>query len=132
VARADAGGFTLVEVVLALFLIAVGVIATAPLFVYASRQNASGKDLGTAGAAAVRRMELLRSLDYDTLAPGGDLMGNVAGYFDLSDPEVRVRWTVAANPNPPAGTKVVTVRAEAIGPALGAPKDVTLITIRGG
>jgi hypothetical protein len=130
--RLAADGFTLIEVVLALFFIAIGVIATAPLFVFASRQNASGKELGTVGAAAVRRMELLRGLDYLALAPGGSLTGDVSGYFDASDPEVRVRWTIAANPNPPAGTKLLTVRAVANGPALGAPKDVTLVTLRGG
>ena len=50
--RSDANGFTLIEVVMALFLIAVGVIATAPLFVYAAQQNASGGDFGHVGAAA--------------------------------------------------------------------------------
>jgi Tfp pilus assembly protein PilV len=124
-------GFTLIEVVLALFFIAIGVIATAPLFVYASKQNASGKDLGTVGAAAVRRMEILRSTDYGDLDPGGDLDSDVAGYFDAADPDVLVRWTVIANPNPPAGTKVVTVRAIAAGSAIRRSKDATLVTIRG-
>ena len=126
----SSSGFTLIEVVLALFFIAIGVIATAPLFVYASKQNASGKDLGTVGAAAVRRMEILRSTDFGNLDPGGDLESNVAGYFDAADPEVLVRWTVIANPNPPAGTRVVTVRAMAAG-SIRRAKDATLVTIRG-
>jgi len=130
-ARTD-GGFTLLEVVLGLFFIAIGVIATAPLFVLASKQTASGKDLGTAGAAAVRRMELLRGLDYGVLAPGGDLFSDVADHYDLSDPQVQVRWSIALNPAPPANTKIVTVRAVAVGPALGEPKTATLVTIRGG
>ena len=37
---AKAKGFTLIEVVLALFILAVGVIATAPLFIYAVKENA--------------------------------------------------------------------------------------------
>ena len=51
--RDESRGFTLMEVVIALFLIAVGVIATAPLFVYAMQENAGGGDMGTVGAAAV-------------------------------------------------------------------------------
>ncbi len=128
--RAHAG-FTLIEVVLAMFLISVGLIATAPLFVLAARQNTVGQKLGSAGAAAVRRMELLRAAPYASLAVGGNLAGNVGGYFDASDPEVLVRWTVATNPNPPAATKVVTVRAIAVGPSLGRGKDALLITVRG-
>ena len=85
------GGFTLVEVVVALLLLAVGVIATAPLFVYAARENAVGGDLGSVGALAVRQMELLRVSSYEALIPGGDLNSDVTGYFDASTPGFLVR-----------------------------------------
>ena len=55
-------GFTLLEVVFGLLLIAIGVIATAPLFIYATQENAAGGDLGNVGAAAERQI-LLTALE---------------------------------------------------------------------
>ena len=124
-------GFTLVEVVLALFILAVGVIATAPLFVYAARENAVGGDLGAVGDLAVGQMELLRGTDYVILTNGGDLNSNVDGYHDVSRPGFVVRWVVADNPNPPTSTKTITVRAIADRQVIGRKKEVTLIAVRG-
>ena len=126
-----AAGFTLLEVVIALFLIAVGVTATAPLFVYASQENAAGGDMGEVGSTAARQMERLRAEEFGLLANGGSLTADVAGFFDDSHPDVRVRWTIVDNPNPPAGTKVLTVRALALGNPIGRPKEVTLVAVRG-
>ena len=130
--RDDARGFTLLEVVIALFLIAIGVIATAPLFVFASQENAAGGDMGTIGAAAVRQMETLRATPYAALTDGGSLTGDVSGYSITTDPEVHLRWTIAVNPNPPAPTKFITVRATAVGKSIGKRKSVTMVTVRGG
>ena len=124
-------GFTLVEVVLALFILAVGIIATAPLFVYAAQENAVGGDLGEVGDLAVLHMELLRATDYVLLTNGGDLNSNVAGYHDLSRPGFAVRWVIADNPNPPASTKTITVRAISDRQIVGRQKEVTLIGVRG-
>ena len=123
-------GFTLVEVVLALFILSVGVIATAPLFVFAAQENAVGGDLGEVGDLAVRQMELLRATDFVLLPNGGDLNSNVNGYSDLSRPGFVVRWVVADNPNPPATTKTITVRAIADRQVIGRQKEVTLIAVR--
>ena len=123
-------GFTLVEVVLALFILAVGIIATAPLFVYAARENAVGGDLGEVGDLAVRQMELLRATDYPLLPNGGDLDSNVDGYHDLTRTGFAVRWVIADNPNPPATTKTITVRAIADRQVIGRQKEVTLIAVR--
>jgi type II secretory pathway pseudopilin PulG len=124
-------GFTLIEVILAMFFIAIAVIATAPLFVYAARENAAGGDLGVTGAAAEQRMELLRRTGYAALALGGDLDSDVNGYFDATDPRYVVRWEIADNPNPPVGTKLVSVRVLALGTEVGGAKEVTLVTVRG-
>jgi prepilin-type N-terminal cleavage/methylation domain-containing protein len=130
--RRNASGFTLMEVVIALFLIAVGVIATAPLFVYALQENAGGGDMGTVGAAAVTRMETLRAAAFGTLPAGGSLTSDVNGYSDFSVPEVVVRWTIADNPNPAIPSKTITVEAIAIGESIGRRKSVTMVTVRGG
>ncbi|MDH3628169.1 MAG: prepilin-type N-terminal cleavage/methylation domain-containing protein [Acidobacteriota bacterium] len=124
-------GFSLVEVLVALFLIGIGVLAAAPMFVYAIQGNAVGADFGRAGALAVERMEILRSQDYTIHVAGGSLSTNVTGYFDSSDPEYIVRWAVRDNITP-VGTKTIVVRATAVGRRVGRNKQVQLATVRGG
>ena len=123
-------GFSLVEVLVALFLIGIGVLAAAPMFIYAIQGNAVGADFGSAGALAVERMEILRARNYSTHLAGGSLTTNSTGYFDTGDPDYIVRWTIANNGSP-AGTKTITVRATALGRKVGRNKQVTLTTIRG-
>jgi type II secretory pathway pseudopilin PulG len=125
-------GFTVVETLVALLLTAVGVLAVAPLFLYAMDENVVGSQYGTLGAAAVDRMELLRELPFfdPQLAAGGSLTGDSAGYFDASDPDLVVRWQIVNNASPD-GTKTVTVRAVARTTAVGAKKLVTMTTVRG-
>lgn len=127
---ACSSGFTLVEVLVALFILGVGVLAVAPMFVYAMRCGAVGADLGSVGAIAVERMERLRAEDYLDLAAGGSLAADVAGYSDLTDPDFVVRWRIQDNVTPPA-TKTLSVRVTANRRVLGLPKSVTLTTLRG-
>jgi prepilin-type N-terminal cleavage/methylation domain-containing protein len=132
--KQGSSGFTLVEVLLALFLIAIGVLAAAPMFVYAMKGNAAGADFGSAGAIAVERMEVLRSTRYTDLDAGGDLNSDatVAGvdYFDNSNPEFTVRWLIVDNVAP-ADTKTITVEVTALRQVVGQRKGVTLTTLRG-
>jgi len=125
-----ARGFSLLEVLVALFLIALGVLAAAPMFVYAMQGNAAGADFGSVGAIAVERMELLRSLDFGALPAGGSLTTSTSGYSDSSDPEFIVRWRITDNATPPT-VKVVTVRAIAVRQVVGQRKEITLTTLRG-
>ncbi|MCH7779288.1 MAG: hypothetical protein IH848_00450 [Acidobacteria bacterium] len=45
---------------MSLFLIGLGVLAAAPMFMYAIQGNAVGAEKGAAGALAVEQMEILR------------------------------------------------------------------------
>jgi len=128
--RRDANGFTLVETLMALLLISIGVLAAAPMFMYAMQGNASGADFGAAGAMAVERMELLRSANYAALPSGGSVDANVNGYFDDADPGYTVRWRIVTNAAP-VGTKTITVRTIATRQVVGLQKSVTLTTMRG-
>jgi len=65
--RTREAGFTLVEVLVALFLLALGLLAVAPMFVYATRVAAASADLGTVDARAVHRLEVLRATDFSAL-----------------------------------------------------------------
>ena len=122
-------GFTLLEVLIAVFLIGIGVLAAAPMFVYAMQGNATGADFGSVGAVAVEQMELLRADSYSNLAAGGSLTANTTGYFDNADPDVLVRWQITDNASP-VGTKTITVRAIANRQVVGLQKDVELTTVR--
>ena len=123
-------GFTLVEVLLAMALMFAGIMAAAPLFVFAMKETAAGADLGLVGAAAVDRMELLRSGDFYSLAAGGSLTSDVSGDSDTSSARFTVRWQIADNATP-ATVKTISVRAVASRQAMGPAKEVTLTTLRG-
>jgi len=127
-ARATAG-FTLVEVLLALALLFVGVVAAAPMFIFAMKETAAGADLGTVGAAAVDRMELLRSTDFTSLTAGGSLTSGVSGYSDTSNAKYTVLWQIVDN-GTPATEKTISVRAVAARQVIGNAKDVTLTSLR--
>jgi type II secretory pathway pseudopilin PulG len=124
------GGFSLVEVLLAMALMFVGLMAAAPLFVCAMKETAAGADLGTVGAAAVDRMELLRANDFYSLAAGGSLSSDVSGYSDTSSSQYTVRWVIADNATP-ATMKTISVRAVASRQSIGLAKEVTLVGLRG-
>lgn len=130
--REHEAGATLVEMLVALMLLAVGLLATAPLFVHALRENAGISDTTGAGAIAVERMEQLRQADYESaeLTVGGSLTADAADHFDNSNPDYRVRWVVTAHASV-ARTKLVTVRAIARQVSIGQVKQVTLTGIRG-
>ena len=129
-------GTTLVELLVALFLISLGLLAVAPMFVFAVQGNAIGADLNQACARAAARMELLRSLDFKApeLELGGSLDSDKTDhgqpYFDQSDPDYLLRWRVAKHATL-ADTKELSVRTIARNPSVGRPKQVTLVTIRG-
>ncbi|HEU4402961.1 MAG TPA: hypothetical protein VFT43_12730 [Candidatus Polarisedimenticolia bacterium] len=127
-ARRD-GGFSLVEVLLALLLIWFGLMAAAPMFISALKETASGADIGSVDAAAVDRMELLRGQDFYSLSAGGNLTSSVTGFSDASNSTCTVRWLITDNASP-ATVKTISVRAVATRTAIGLAKEVTLTSLR--
>jgi Tfp pilus assembly protein PilV len=122
-------GFSLVEVLLALGLLFVGIVAAAPMFIFAMKETAAGADMGSVGAAAVDRMELLRASDFYTLVAGGSLSSNVGGFSDTSSSRYTVRWQIVDNGSP-ATMKTISVRAFAARQAMGNAKEVALSALR--
>jgi prepilin-type N-terminal cleavage/methylation domain-containing protein len=97
----DRGGFTLIEVMVALIILTVGVLGLAGTTVWVVRQSTLA-ELTTERAAAVQAVvEQLRASDYTTLVDGSDSVGR----FDVS-------WTVASANR----SKLVTVVT--VGPGL--------------
>jgi Tfp pilus assembly protein PilV len=122
-------GFTLGEVVTALFVVGMGILALAPLFVQGAQVTASSDDLSAVSAAAVERLEVLRATGFNSLTAGGSLTSNTTGFFDTSDPEVIVRWTITNNAAPPT-LRTITVRALSTESPMGQPKSVELTVMR--
>jgi len=125
----QAGGFTLIEVLIALFLMGLALLAAAPMFVSAVKVTASGADYGSVGARAVDWMEDWRRPDWFGLPAGGSLTTNVPGYYDLTQPPFTVRWTIVDNATP-ATLKTITCRVIATRTSIGLQKEITLVTLR--
>ena len=95
------GGFTMVEVIVALIILTVGVLGLASTTIYVVRQTTMA-ELATERSAALQTVvERLRASDYDALASGSDSVGR----FD-------VEWRVATGNR----SKLVTVVT--IGPGM--------------
>ena len=126
-------GFTLLEILIAVSLLAVVILAVAPMFMMAAERSAAGADMGLVGALAVDTMETLRAAPMGALAAGGSLVTDTTvgatPYFDASEPGYIVRWQVTDNATP-VGGKRLTVRALALRQVSGLPKEVTLSALR--
>ncbi len=127
--RHQSGGFSLVEILVAMFLLSMILLAVAPLFILAGRSTSSAGEIGNASAAAVQRMEQLDLVAFDTLTQGGSLTANQVGFFDSSNPEFLVRWRVTNNATPPT-LKTVEVRVVAQNVPTGLPKEVRVVSLR--
>jgi Tfp pilus assembly protein PilV len=127
--RPGAAGFSLAEVLVALSLMWIALMAAAPLFITALKETASGADIGSVGAAAVDRMELLRGTDFYSLAAGGSVASNVSGFSDTANPVWTVRWQITDNATP-ATLKTISVRAIATRQVIGLQKEITLNSVR--
>ena len=128
--RTDSG-FTLLEVLVALTLLLVGLLAVAPMFVYAAKAGDASGHMGSAGAAAVLRMEQLRINDFESnaLLAGGSLTTSETGYSDGSHPDFDTRWEILDNATPPT-LKTIRVRVLATYDVLGAPQEITITALR--
>ena len=83
--RAAQGGFTLVEVLVALIILTVGVLGLAGTTALAVRQVTFADVSAERAAALQSALEQLRRLPYDSVAAGHDSIG-----------QFRVQWAVTA------------------------------------
>ena len=122
-------GTSLLEVLLALLLIAMGALSVAPLFVSSADANASGADISSLSSMATARMESLRATAFHDLIPGGSLASDLVAYSDTTQPGVVLRWEIIDGGGP---TDIKTIRlfAFVVRQRLGRPDSVELITLR--
>jgi prepilin-type N-terminal cleavage/methylation domain-containing protein len=111
-----AAGFSLVEVLVATAVVAVGVASLAPLFVVSVRTGRIAHTTSTTLLSAQQKMEALRAdAAASSLSPSATLSANTQGYFDYID---RIGVSVSGDPAAPPGSAVY-VRRWAIEPLEG-------------
>jgi prepilin-type N-terminal cleavage/methylation domain-containing protein len=107
-------GFTLVEMLIATVVIAVGIVGVAALISYAVRLQSHSREGRIATALARSQVEQLRLLQRD--APqrllGGSLDSDEPDHFDDTHDGFICRWEIVAGP---AGTQDVTVQVAPAG-----------------
>jgi type IV pilus assembly protein PilV len=101
--RNGESGFTLMEILVTLTILAVGVLALAQLLPAGSRSLNRSRNTTTATQVAAQKIEDLKAADWfsASLAPGT--------YTDHSGPFTRT-WTIADD-SPMTGLKAITVTA---------------------
>jgi len=105
-------GMSLIEVLVAMMVTVVGVVAVATLILYGIGLQVQSRDVTMANALAKSKIEEL-SID-SLLAKGGKLTSNVDGYYDMPPGfSFTRRWEVKDGP---ANTLEVTVRVIAENP----------------
>ena len=106
----DRGGFSLVEVMIALVILTIGVLGLAATTMYVVRQTTLAEITTERSAAVQSVIEELRATDYDLLVSGSDSVGLFA-----------VSWTVTA------GNRTKLVEIITTGPGLTSASGVPAI-----
>lgn len=124
--RTSEAGFTLVEALVAMVVLAVGITAVANLMLVGASSNSVGNAATASAALASRELERLKAIEYNTLPVGGNLEADDAtfpGFFRIDDVpgvgRIRTRWTVQAVAGTPA-VRFITVRSQGEGALTGA------------
>ncbi len=83
--RNGAEGFSLIEVLVALFMATLMFLMTAQMVGLGIEANRAASDTTRASTLAGDRLEELTQLDYLNLTPGGSLAADVGGFSDTLD-----------------------------------------------
>jgi Tfp pilus assembly protein PilV len=100
----NAAGFTFIEVLQALSLSAIGLLALSSLTMGTIHANAKARRLTTAATLAQAKMETLRNLAYGAIVEGADQVSEGGVTYSRA-------WSVCTN-CPIAGTKEVTLTVQ--------------------
>jgi prepilin-type N-terminal cleavage/methylation domain-containing protein len=100
----SAGGFTLIECVIAMVVGLVGLLAIYTLIFTSVQIQTFSRNLSVANSFARAKVEELKNSSRTT---GGNLDANTSGYFDLPSAKYIRRWQIT---NDPMGTQTVQVR----------------------
>lgn len=124
-------GFTLVEALVALFIVTMILLSIAQLMTYGLYVHETAADLTETTALAQEKLEQLRNLSYKSLVPGGSIDVNSAGFFDSSDidgngiVDYTRRWEITDL----GDRKQIRVRVIAALNLTGGPKEATFAAL---
>lgn len=125
-------GFSLIEVLVATFLVGLIALAVAPMMLMAVQTSAIAQEMTELTTAGTAQMEILRALTFSDgqLTAGGSITASNAGYsldpFN-GDPDRYVRWQIIdENATRKRITLVVGVRKS----IWGNPRELTMETFR--
>ena len=107
-------GFTLIEILIAVFLLVTALLGVMSTTVIVIKSNSLSKEVTTATTLAKDKMEQLKNTGYDSLAG-----------TDTADSIYTRTWTVTPDGSPAAGMKTIEVKVE----WQSASHNVTLKTI---
>jgi len=125
------GGFTLVEALVALFILTLVSLSMAQMIGMGLMVDANSEDVTSATTLSANKLEELRNGDYDSLAAGGDLTSDTSGYFDSVDvdgngiADFTRRWAIADQ----TGGKSIQVRVIASLDLMGPEREATMATV---
>jgi type IV pilus modification protein PilV len=109
-------GFTLIEVMIALVLFAVGLLAFAGLEVLALRNTSYSKDYGKANTYAQQKVEQMKGTSWASVSTGSDtLEEKFTRAWTVTVTEADIMKTVAVSVtwvDPSYGTKRVTLQTD--------------------
>ena len=127
-------GFTLLEIIIALFVLSIGILAVATLQLTSLKGNSKAGRITEASNAAADQIEKIMSLPYSTFTDGLGTNTGVAGLDDFpatdgstlsGDGNYKVYWNVAENvPSPDTKTIKVIVDPP------GSGKKVSMVIIK--
>jgi len=126
-------GFTLIETLVAIVILAFGLIAVTNLLIVAGTSNQVGNASSGATVLARQQMDILKATPYNSMTLGGDVDTDTAGFFRTETlpgvGQFRTRWAVIgiAGDNQ---LRFVQVRSESMSPLLRARSRVDLTTFR--
>ena len=130
-ARIEAG-FSLIEVLVALFMAGLVFLMMAQLLGVGVEASRAASDTTKAAALASDRMEELTQSAYEDLVAGGDINADVGGFSEILDTDadgvddyVR-RWEITD-----LGSSMrIRVRVIALLDVIGPPKEATFVTLK--
>lgn len=123
----DQKGFTLLELLIALAILAVGLLGLAGLHVAAIRGNMSGFKLSAASAVAQERIEQLKALDSSDALLSAGAHPDEWGPIDIQGVLYNSSYTIQDN-TPVTGTSTITFTVSWVEPATGTARSTNIFT----
>lgn len=126
------GGFSFVEVLVAMTAASIAVLALCSLLVFTVKQNGVSADITVLTALAQDKMEEFKDLKYDSLVVNGNagsIISEVSGYSDHPGDFYQRFWQIDVDA-PATNMATISVRVVSSRELLGAPKECEVMLVR--